>query len=392
VIAVQFGETVRQKVPYRLKQLFERVPKTELHLHLGGSVRKRDVRTFMLENGVPPEEIPGLFKLIKPRYQNITEFLDAYYQIPKHVSTPSQFKRATVGIVKEAAKDNVKILEIRTSILKKGGSPQEVVEAVEEGIREGTAWVKAHKGYQMEASLTILAQRFGTSEDSLQSARLAVDLAKRPQSLIYGFDLAGDESKHSIEKHQEALEYIKQWGASLGIGLTIHAGETKSSEGISGLDSIKKALQYGTNRIGHALRLMDDDALKQYVTQNQIPIEMAPWSHVQIHAVDSYRKHPLRQFLEEGMNISLATDNRLMSNITLRKQLGQLWTNRLVTHWSQIKQLTVNGIQSAFLPETKQQHILQEVNNEFKQLEREFSDTIQQYLPEAPAVPKTKTA
>ena len=95
------------------------------------------------------------------------------------------------------------------------------MEAVEEGIREGTAWVQAHKGYHMEASLTILAQRSGTPKESLQSAKLAVKLAKRPQSLITGFDLAGDESKYSVERHHKALEYIRQRGTPYGIGLTV---------------------------------------------------------------------------------------------------------------------------------------------------------------------------
>ena len=114
--------------------------------------------------------------------------------------------------------------------------------------------------------------------------------------------------------------------------------------------------------------------------------------HVQTGAVDSYAKHPLGQFLGEGMNLNLATDNRLMSRITLRKQLEQLWLNRIVTHWSQVKQLTFNGIKAAFLPEIKKQRILKEVDQEFKQLEVEYADTIQAYLPEAPAAQGTKIA
>ena len=367
-------------IPFDLRKLFKEVPKTELHLHIGGSARKEDIEIFMKENGVPADEIPKLMKLIKPTWESITDILDAYYKVPKHVYTPSQFKRATFGIVQEAAKDNVKVLEARTSILNKGGEPQEIVEAVEEGLREGSAWVQENCGYNMRAYLTVLAQRFGTPEDSLKTAKLAVELAQRSTSMIHGFDLAGDESKHSIEKHADALKYISKEGPQHEIGLTIHAGETKSSGSISGVESIRKAIEYGADRLAHALRLMDDDKLKQFVIENKIPVEMAPWSHVQIKAVDSYPEHPIKKFLEEGMNINLATDNRLMSKITLRQQLAQLWAYDLVTIWDQIKQLTINGVKAAFLPDTEKQKILTETQEEFAKLEKCFARTIEKYL------------
>ncbi len=376
-------DTIRYpSIPSDLKNLFKKVPKTELHLHIGGSTRKEDIEIFMKENGISNEEIPKLLQLIKPSYESITDILNAYYKVPKHVHTPSQFKRATFGIVQEAAKDNVKVLETRTSILNKGGEPKEIVEAVEEGLKEGSKWVQENCGYNMRMYLTILAQRFGTKEDSLKTAGLAIELAQRPTSMIHGFDLAGDESKHSIEEHAEALKYIKKEGPKHGIGLTIHAGETKSSGNISGVESIKKAIEYGADRLAHALRLLDDNKLKEFVIENKIPIEMAPWSHVQIKAVDSYPEHPIRKFLEEGMNINLATDNRLMSQITLRQQLTQLWANNLITNWNQIKQLTINGVKAAFLPDIERQKLLKETEKDFSQLENDFAKTIETYLSE----------
>lgn len=377
LVVSQIGDV---KVPYTLRQLFKLVPKTDLHVHIGGSTRKEDVEVFMKENGVPENEIPKLMALIKPTYESITDILNAYYKVPKHVFTPSQFQRATFGIVQDEAEDNSKILEVRTSILNKGGKPEEVVEAVEDGLREGVSWVQKNFGYNMRTYLTILAQRFGTSEESLETAKLAVEFAKRPDSMIHGFDLAGDESKHSIDHHDEALKYIKEHGPEHNIGLTLHAGETKSSENISGVESIRKAIEYGTDRLAHALRLLDDDELKKFVIENQIPVEMAPWSHVQIKAVDSYPAHPIKPFLEEGMNINLITDNRLMSQITLRKQLGQLWAYELINTWGLIKQTTINGIKAAFLDEIEKQKVLREAEDEFTKLEKRFARTIEKYL------------
>lgn len=367
-------------MPCTLRQLFKLVPKTDLHVHIGGSARKEDIEVFMKENGVPESDIPKLMALIKPTYESITDILDAYYKVPKHVYTPSQFKRATFGIVQEAAKENVKVLAPRTSILNKGGEPREIVEATEEGLREGSEWVQENYGYNMRTYLTILAQRFGTSEESLKTAKLAIELAKRPDSMIRSFDLAGDESKHSIEEHAEALKHVKKEGPQVGVYLEAHAGETKFSGNISGVESIRKAIEYGADSLAHALQLIEDDELRKFVIDSQIPVQMAPWSHVQIKAVESYPKHQIKPFLEEGMNINLITDNRLMSHITLRKQLGQLWANNLITRWEQIKQLTINGIKAAFIDELEKQKVLREAEEEFTKLEKRFARTIEKYL------------
>ena len=379
-LRVAFNRTI----PPDLRKLFKQVPKTDLHVHIGGSTRRKDIKTFMKENGVPEEDIPKLMSLIKPTYENITDILDVYYKVPKHVFTPSQFKRATFGIVQEASQDNVKILAPRTSILNKGGEPKEIVEAVEEGLREGINWVKERKGYNMPAYLTTLAQRHNTSKDSLKSAELTIQLAQRPDSMIRSFDLAGDESKHSIEEHAEALKYIKEEGPKVNVSLETHAGETKFSGNMTGAQSIRRAIELGVDSLAHALRLLDDAELKKYVIEKQIPVQMPTWSHVQIKAVDSYPEHPIKEWLNEGMNINLVTDNRLMSQITLREQLEQLWSYDLITTWDEIKKITINGIKAAFISDIEKQLVLKEIEIEFSKLEEQFSQTIERYLTNGP--------
>ncbi len=370
-------------IPRPLKSVFKQVPKTDLHVHTRGSTRRRDLKTFMQEHGVSDNEIIELMNLVKPVYDNFTELTDlggVYHRISRHVYTPSQYRRATFGIVQEAAKDNVKILAPRTSLLNKGGEPKEIVEAVEEGLREGAEWVHRNHGYNMRSYVTISAERAGTKEDSLQTAKLAIELAQRPNSMIRSFDLAGDESKYSIDKHEDALRHIKKEGPLVGVKLETHAGETKMSGNTTGAESIRKAIEYGTDSLAHALRLMDDDKLRRFVIDNKIPVQMPTWSHVQVKVVDSYPAHPIKSWLEEGMKINLVTDNRFLSQITLRKQLGQLWANDLITTWDQIKQLTINGIEAAFLSESEKQEALVETLEEFAELEKRFCQAIKAYL------------
>ncbi len=377
---ILFAGHLKPRLPKDLKRLLQLVPKTEQHLHLSGSARKADIAVFMQENGLTPEQAKEELKLIKPAYKDLTDILVTYYSVPKHVYTPSQFKRAAMGIVKEAAKENVRVLEIRSSVLKKGGPPEEIIEAIEAGMREGMAWVKKYKHYNMKTALIILAQRAGSPEESLTHAKLAIKMAKKPGSLIRGFDIAGDEIKHAIDTHKKTLQYFKRYGKSIGLSLTVHAGEVPVSENNSGLESIRKAIAYGADRIGHGIQVILDPLLKKHFAKHQTPLELCPWSNVQIGAVDSYAEHPIKPLLEAGLNVNLNTDNRMVSQITLTKQLGQLWQHGLVTTWDQIKKLTLNGVRSSFIPEIDKKRVEKEVRANFKVLESRFATTIQKYL------------
>ncbi len=379
-------------IPRSLQRLFKQVPKTELHLHLSGSAPIGLIRQFLREQGWPEDKIAQETQ-IKDMFESLNDFLySTYYKIPAHIKTPEHFRRSTVAIIKEAAQENVRHLEIRTSILKKGGTPQEIVEAVEAGIREGQAWVQQHKGYVMQAGVIILAQRGGSPADSLESAKLAVDLAKRKSSLIRGFDLAGSETDHAVDKHADAIKYFVKHGKPLGLGLTIHAGETPDSEGGSGVDSIKKAIALGADRIGHGLQLQQDQALRDTFTKRQIPIELCPWSNVQLKSVTDYPSHPIQQFLKDKLNISLSTDNRMVSKINLTQQLGQLYQHGLLTRWDEIKQVLLNGARGAFLPAMAKKRLEREMKQELQRIEQHprHQKTIGRYLTPAEQLVRKK--
>ena len=360
---------LKQPVPLAVQRLFQAVPKTELHLHLGGSTPLPLLRQFMKENGLSRKEVARVAK-VSDRFVDLDDFLATYYKVPAHVKTPDQFYRATRAVVAEAAAENVRVIEVRTSILKKGGAPEAIVAAVEKALKDGVEAAKAHYGFEMLGSLIILAQRAGTPEDSLESARLTVELARKPGSLIRGFDLAGSEGQHSVDKHAAALRYMQTYGKPQGLGLTIHAGETPMSDQYSGVDSIKKALALGADRIGHGIQMMQDPELLAYSQVAQLPIELCPWSNVQIQAVNGYGDHPLKAMLSKGLNVSLSTDNRMMSKITLTEQLGQLWAHHQITSWEQIKLITRNGVGSAFLTPIEKTRALKNVDATFAAIEQ----------------------
>ncbi len=355
-----------------LRQLFHNVPKTELHCHLSGSVPLPLLQTFMQENGVSADQIQTQSAL-KPQYRDLDDFLDSYYRVAGQVKNPDQFRRAAAAIVLEAAKDNVRYLEIRSSILARDGQNPEIrVKAIEAGIKEGMSAVEKLHGYKLSTRLIVLAQRAGTPAESLESAEWAVRLSQQPGSLICGFDLAGSEGSHSVEKHAEALRYVKV----NGLPLTVHAGETPVSEGISGSESVKAALALGSNRIGHGLQSMRDPALVAELSQQQIPIELCPLSNVQISSVDQFKQLPLQSMLQKKLNVSLSSDNRTITSITMRDQLGQLYANGLLPCWEQIKTLTLNGVRGAFLPELDKARLNRDILQQFVVLEVKYRTLI----------------
>ena len=375
------------RIDPQLMSLFRAVPKAELHMHLSGSAPIQLIQQFMREEGIPEDQIRRE-TVLKNYYNDLDDFLATYYKVPAQIKTPEHFRRAAKAIVQQSANENVQYLEVRSSILSKGGStPRQIVDAIQTGIHEGEAWAKANKGIDMNVGLIVLAQRAGTPEQSLESAQLAVQFAKEPGSLIRGFDLAGSEGQHTVLKHQEALKYVK----AHGLNLTVHAGETESSQGMSGVDSIKAAMSLGADRIGHGLQLVNDKKLMDTFVKKQIPIELCPWSNVQINAVQGFDDHPLPTFMNKGVNASLSTDNRMMSKITLTQQLAQLWANNVVPCWEQVKTLSTNGIKGAFVPQPEKQRLLASFNAQFAQLETTYKDVINKYFCKTCTHPKAKT-
>lgn len=365
-------------IPKALMRLFYAIPKVELHAHLSGSAPLTLIQNFLREQGWSDADIKKETAL-KPKYDSLDDFLEVYYKVPAHIKTPEHFRRAAKALVQDAAREHVRYIEIRSSILSKGGSqPKDIIAAIESGIREGQQWAKESMGLPIKAGIIVLAQRAGSAEDALKSAKLAVEHSKRKGSLICGFDLAGSETGHSVEKHKKALEYME----AQKLNVTVHAGETGESQALSGVESIEKALELGADRIGHGLQVASSPELMKRFSEEKIPLESCPWSNVQLNNVDSFDEHPLPEFLENGINVSLSTDNRMMSDINLTQQFAQLYQNNVLTCWDDIKTVTMNGVQSSFTKPLEKLLMKLQFKRIFKTLETHplFKPVINQYL------------
>ena len=381
-----------------LHNLFTALPKTELHLHLSGSTPLNVIRDIMREIGMSEKEIKEQTDF-NPDFNGLDDFLKTYYKVAWVVKTPDHFKKAAYQICMDAARENVKYLEIRTSCIGKDGNPDAILQAVTDGISKAKSEL-ASKGFDQKAKIIVLAQRHHGLEESMDHARVAEKWFNKPDSLVVGFDLAGPEDGFPIVFHEEAIRYAKK----AGLKVTLHAGETSGShykpteklESIFGsepvdlepVESIRKALDYGTDRLGHGVHLYDDPAVLKEVIDRQIPVESPPKCNVQLGSVASYKDHPIKKMLDDNVLVSLSTDNRTISCTDLTSEYEELYAHDVVNTWSDIKKLVINGAKSVFLPPQEKQELIKTFNEDLKKIESNpvYKDAIDKYLTPAKKV------
>ena len=327
------------------------VPKAELHLHLDGSLRPATVLELAREAGVslPYEDEAALYDYLYVQDgRDLVDYLKRFDLTLSVMQTAESLERAAYELCEDAASENVRYLEIRYSPILHGQRDLTLEEAVEAPLR-GIRRAEADLG--VRAGLIICGIRHLPPDRSVDLAHLAVAFMERG---VVAFDLAGGEAGNPATDHLEAIRVARR----ANMNLTIHAGEA------AGAESIADALhECGAHRIGHGTRLYEDPGLMAYVRDHQIPVEVCLTSNVQTQAVESFGEHPLRRYFDEGLNVSLHTDNRLMSGTTMTREYGRA-VEHLGFSGDELGELVLNGFRSAFLPWAEKRALMLEVESE----------------------------
>jgi adenosine deaminase len=335
-------------------ELFERLPKTDLHVHLDGSLRLSTILDLADKQKVelPAYDEDGLRKAMHlgENCGSLVEYLKAFDVTLRVMQTADALTRIAYELAEDAAKENVRYMEVRYSPMlhqRRGLRPTTVVEAVLEGLRA------AQKDFRIESNIIICGIRNVSAESSLEMAELAVAYKNRG---VVGFDLAGAEYDHPPKHHKAAFQLVRD----NNINVTIHAGEAY------GPQSIAQALHIcGAHRIGHGCRLREDGDLLHYVNDHRIPLEVCPSSNVQTGAIRDLASHPLKLYLSLGLRVTVNTDNRLVTDTTVSKELWLCHT-QLGLSLNDVKQVVSNGFKSAFLPFHVKQQYLRAMSEELR--------------------------
>ncbi len=346
-------------------EAIRRLPKADLHVHLDGSLRLQTILDLAKQEDIElPAATPEALSVAINAGRNtgsLVEYLKAFDVTLRVLQTAAGLRRAAYELGIDAADEGVRYMEVRYSPMlhtRQGLALTTVVEAVLEGLRT------AQDERGIHANVIICGIRNISPERSLEMAELAVAYKNRG---VVGFDLAGAEYDHPAKHHRDAFQLIR----NNNINSTIHAGEAY------GPDSIRQAIHTcGAHRIGHGCRLREDGDLLHYVIDHRIPLECCPSSNVQTGAVRDISNHPLKFYYDLGVRVTVNTDNRLITDTTVSKELYLVHT-RLGVAWPAIKQIILNGFKSAFLPFHERRAMLRAYAAELEQFERDFRPTLE---------------
>jgi adenosine deaminase len=317
--------------------MLHRLPKTDLHVHLDGSLRPQTMIELADAAGIalPATDAAALGEYMHVREgRDLVDYLARFDITLDLMQTAGAIERIAYELAEDSANENIRYTEVRFCPVlstRAGLSSADVVEATLRGLR------RAEADHEITTAVIVCGLRNLPVQTSIDMAELAVSFRDRG---VVGFDIAGAEHGHPPIEHQRAF----QIAADANMGVTIHAGEA------FGPASIHQAVHYcGARRIGHGTRLWEDPDLLGFVNDYRIPIEVCLTSNVQTRATPTLEEHPLRIFYDQGLVVSLKTDNRLMSATTMTDEF-------LIAHqalgfsWDQLCELTIMGFQSAFLP------------------------------------------
>ncbi|WP_439676470.1 adenosine deaminase [Embleya sp. MST-111070] len=341
-----------------------RAPKVLLHDHLDGGLRPATIIELAAAVGydrLPTTDPDALGTWFREAADSgsLERYLETFDHTVAVMQTREGLFRVAAECAEDLAADGVVYAEVRYAPeqhLEAGLTLDQVVEAVDEGFREGERRAAA-AGNRIRVGALLTAMRHAAR--SLEIA----ELANRHRDLgVVGFDIAGAEAGFPPTRHLDAFEYLKRENNHF----TIHAGEA------FGLPSIWQALQWcGADRLGHGVRIIDDITVKDdgsvelgrlaaYVRDKRIPLEMCPTSNLQTGAASSYAEHPIGLLRRLYFRVTINTDNRLMSGTSMTREFEHL-VEAFGYGLDDLQWFTVNAMKSAFLPFDERLAMINEV-------------------------------
>src|SRR5215470_15641038 len=333
-------------------ELIQQLPKTDLHCHLDGSLRLDTVIDLARKQNIklPTFDRAELWRMLFAGDQvtSLDDYLRAFDITLSVMQAEDALERCAYELAEDAHHENVRYLEVRYSPLlhtRNGLRPAQVVEAVLRGLR------MAKRELGIRYGVILCAIRSLGPESSLRIAELCIAFKNRG---VVGFDLAGSEVNNPAKVHRHAFQLV----IDNNINCTAHAGES------FGPDSIHQAIhKCGAHRIGHGTRLVESGDLLNYVNDHRIPIEVCPSSNLQTRAATSWETHPVDFYVDYGLRVTINTDNRLMSDTTVSRELHLCHQHY---GWSlhTIKEIIIAGFKSAFMPYREKADLVAEISRE----------------------------
>ncbi|AGX43236.1 adenosine deaminase [Clostridium saccharobutylicum] len=312
------------------------LPKIELHCHLDGSLRPETIIDIANKEciDIPSTDVNYIQKEITAPLEcrSLDEYLKAF-AIPNLVmQSKESLRRITFELFEDAAKENVKYMEVRFAPLLhtiKGLTVEEIIQSVIDGITD------AEEKYDIKGNVILSCMR-------TMSADKAFEVVEKGKTFlgkgVVAVDLCASEEEGFCKKFVEPIKLAKQYGYRV----TIHAGETGIGKNV--LDAVQLL---DAERIGHGVFIKDCDEAYKIVKERNVTLEMCPTSNVQTKAVNSFSEHPIYNFHKDEVKITLNTDNRTVSNTNMTNEI-HIIADTFHIDFEDYKQIYYNSVEASF--------------------------------------------
>jgi adenosine deaminase len=339
-----------------LHDFARQIPKAELHVHLEGSIRPATLLELAQRNGVqlPAQDVNGLRKFY--HYRDFAHFLEVYITVSNCLRTSQDYALIAYEFGSECARQNIHYAEVTFTIatnMKITGLPWQAILA---GLNTGRRKAQREFGVRWGWILDISRNHPETQDQVLE-----ICLDARAQGVV-AVGLGGPETDYPPELFVSAFSRARV----AGLRRVPHAGE------MLGPTSIWTALQdLHADRIGHGVRCIEDPDLVTHLRERQVPLEICPTSNLRLGIYSSYTTHPLRELWDQGLVITVNSDDPPLFGTDLNEEY-QVLVDHFGFGADELERVSLNGVRTSFLPKTEKAELEAQFRTEFARLRQEL--------------------
>ncbi len=320
------------------------LPKVELHLHLEGAI-PLDALFELVTKYDGTDTIPDEDTLREAfQYTDFPHFLKVWHWKNQFIREAEDFCFIAEAFAKELASQNIIYAEAffsPTDFANTGMTVQDIASAIRAGLDK------------VESTKVNLISDLVRDNGSTVAGRVLKDVSEVREQGIIGIGIGGSEHRFPPADFQHVYDEARQ----LGFHTTAHAGEASGSDSVADAINILRS-----ERIGHGTRAVEDEAIMQLILDQSIHVEACPNSNLKTGVTDQINQHPIREFFDRGISVSVNTDDPVMFNCTLEEELELLMTELNFTQ-NEIVQLMRNAAQGSFLEDKEKELIYQQLDD-----------------------------
>ena len=338
------------------RAFYQQFPKVELHRHLEGSLRIETLLELSESHGIKTASKDDFYSLVQVQQDDpltFSNFLSKFQPLRLFYRSPEVISRIAYEVIEDAAKDNVRYLELRftpVALSRVEGFPLgEVMDWVTESAH------RASEDFNIQTRLIASVNRHESPQLAEEVAQLTVD---RISKGFVGMDLAGNEVEFSAKPFAPIFREAKE----NGLAITIHAGEW------GGAENVREAIEdLNADRIGHGVRVLEDDKVVALAQERKIPFEVCITSNYQTGAVSALLSHPLTRMMMADLVVTINTDDPSISKINLSNEYMIACDDLSLPHET-LAETILTAADSAFLPQPERQDILNILQQELQKI------------------------